>query len=141
MLAWVADGVARDGQRPSGRAVGPADFGSGLALEDLDSDEDESDDEPAGPLPPVLRFNQSHAAEKYARLREVLKLAPDTDLADWIGGLNRRMGLPRGLADMGVAAEALSAVAEAAARDHLNATNPRPATAADYRAILGAAMG
>jgi alcohol dehydrogenase class IV len=87
-------------------------------------------------LPAVLRFNASHAGAKYARLRAAAGLAPDADLAGWAADLAARLGLPRGLRAMGLGEADLPALAEAAAGDHLSETNPRPATAADYRRLL-----
>ncbi len=89
-------------------------------------------------LPAVLRFNADHAAEGYDRLA---KAVGADDLADWVEGLNRRLDLPTGLREMGVAETDLPALAADAAADHLSETNPRPATAADYEAILRTAMG
>ncbi|HEY5795373.1 MAG TPA: iron-containing alcohol dehydrogenase [Bosea sp. (in: a-proteobacteria)] len=87
-------------------------------------------------LPAVLRFNASHAQEKYAEIRRVLGLADDADLAEWLAGLTKRLGLPATLTDMGVPRSVVPAIAEAATKDHSSATNPRPATAADYAAML-----
>ena len=92
-------------------------------------------------LPAVLRFNEGHCGDKYARLRAALGLAAEADLADWVAALSRRLGLPSDLGAMGVKRADLPNIAAAAARDHLNATNPRPATAADYGVILDEAMG
>ncbi len=92
-------------------------------------------------LPAVLRFNQSHAGERYAELRRVIGLDEGADLADWAAGLGARIGLPAGLAEMGVEANTLPAFAAAAAKTPLSLTNPRPATAADYEAMLEDSMG
>ncbi len=92
-------------------------------------------------LPAVLRFNQSHAGDRYAELRRVIGLDEGADLADWAAGLSARIGLPAGLAEMGVEADTLPAFAAAAAKTHLSLTNPRPATAADYEAMLEGSMG
>jgi alcohol dehydrogenase class IV len=92
-------------------------------------------------LPAVLRFNQSHCGDEYVRLRQAAGLAEGADLADWIEGLNARIGLPTGLAAMGVSADHFPRVAAAAAKTHLGATNPRPAAAADYQAMLAESMG
>ena len=89
-------------------------------------------------LPAVLRFNAEHAAEGYRQLAEAV--GAEEDLTTWVAGLNRRLGLPAGLAEMGVRDSLLPDLAAAAALDHLSETNPRPATAADYEAILRAAM-
>jgi alcohol dehydrogenase class IV len=64
----------------------------------------------------------------------------DASLAAFFAELSAGLGLPRTLAAIGVLPEDLPRVAEAATRDHSSATNPRPCTAADYLALLEAAM-
>jgi alcohol dehydrogenase class IV len=92
-------------------------------------------------LPAVLRFNAvPETAEPFARLREAMALPPGADLAEAVDTLRTRLGLPGRLRDLGVPERLLPAVAEAAASDHLSETNPRPATAADYRRILDEVM-
>jgi alcohol dehydrogenase class IV len=68
-------------------------------------------------------------------------LAEDADLADAITALNARLGLPKGLAEMGLPAELIPDLARAATRDHCAETNPRAASAADYEALFHEAMG
>jgi alcohol dehydrogenase class IV len=87
-------------------------------------------------LPVVLRFNSGHATDKYARMVQALSLPTDCDLAEVFGDLNSRLGLPVTLQDMGVVEDVLPAVAAAAAEDFSARTNPRPATEADYLAML-----
>lgn len=91
-------------------------------------------------LPAVLRFNAPSAEAKYAEIRRVLGLAPDTDLADWIAKLVASLGMPATLTAMGAPRSVIPAIAEAATLDHSSATNPRPATAADYAAMLEASF-
>jgi 4-hydroxybutyrate dehydrogenase len=91
-------------------------------------------------LPAVLRFNESAAPAKYAEIRRVLGLAADADLAGWVAGLTQRLGLPGSLSQMGVPREVLPTIAEAATQDHSSATNARPASAADYLAMLEASF-
>jgi 4-hydroxybutyrate dehydrogenase len=92
-------------------------------------------------LPAVLRFNAPAAAEKYAALRQAFGLPADADLAEAIEALNRRLGLPPGLRAIGVTEEMLPAMVQGAVADHSSASNPRPATAEDYRRLFEDAMG
>jgi 4-hydroxybutyrate dehydrogenase len=90
-------------------------------------------------MPAVLRFNASHVGDKYARLGAVL--GADTDLPEWAAGFNADLGMPSGLAAMGVEADMLPAIADAAMLDHCHATNPRQATREEYLSILQESMG
>lgn len=91
-------------------------------------------------LPAVLRFNAPVTEAKYAEIRRTLGLAPETDLAEWIAALVARLGMPGRLSAMGLPRHVIPHVAEAATLDHSSATNPRPATAADYAAMLEASF-
>lgn len=53
-------------------------------------------------LPHSLAMIAGHADEKFARIRRALGLAPDADLATAISDLNKRIGLPSSLSQMGV---------------------------------------
>jgi len=90
-------------------------------------------------LPYVLEFNAEHSGTKYGTIRQRLGLNPDESLADYIRSLNTRLGMPMTLAQMGVPRECFPTIAKSATEDHSSATNPRPASADDYRAILEAA--
>lgn len=91
-------------------------------------------------LPAVLRFNESHAQEKYRALRGAMGLPEGTDLADAIADLSADLGLPKNLSEMGVPRECLPLMAERAMADHSTATNPRPLTVEDYRRLFEEAM-
>jgi alcohol dehydrogenase class IV len=91
-------------------------------------------------LPAVLRFNAPVAEEKYARLRAVIGLEPGADLAGWVTALNARIGLPGGLAEMGVGEAVLTRVAVHAEEDASTETNPRPVTRQDYERLLVESM-
>jgi alcohol dehydrogenase class IV len=92
-------------------------------------------------LPAVLRFDEPAAPEKFVRLRQVIGLAADADLGAWVADLNARLGLPGGLAAMGVRAEDVPRIAALAAEDPSTETNARRATQADYEELLRASFG
>lgn len=92
-------------------------------------------------LPAVLRFNAGHVGDKYEALAAAMDLPAGTDMAAAIEALNAELGLPANLKEMGLPAEHLPAMVEGALADHSNATNPRPATQADYEALFAEAYG
>lgn len=87
-------------------------------------------------LPEVLEFNAPAVSHRYDALKEAMDLSPEQSLPDAVFALNRRIGLPSGLAGMGVDAAAIERAAPLAEKDHTNSTNPRRASAEDYRAIM-----
>ena len=99
-------------------------------------------------LPAVLRFNAS--AESIVRERRLLRMAQAMGLASCDAGgnalaqaivdMHTRLGLPSGLAAMGVTAALFERVIDGAMADHCHKTNPRLATREDYRAMLDASM-
>jgi alcohol dehydrogenase class IV len=95
-------------------------------------------------LPAVLRFNaaaDSVAAEdRIGRMAQAMGLADGADPAAAVQELNARLGMPKGLADMGVTAAQFEPVIRGALADHCHKTNPREARADDYRAMLDASM-
>lgn len=91
-------------------------------------------------LPAVLRFNRPAVGGRYPRVLAALGLPETADLAEEIAAFNARLGLPPGLAAMGVTEDLLPGLAPAAAGDATSRTNPRPATAEDYRGLLEAAL-
>lgn len=56
-----------------------------------------------------------------------------------IEALNKRIGMPSGLREMGVTESMMEAVSHAALHDHCHAANPRRATQAEYLEIMHAA--
>jgi hypothetical protein len=89
-------------------------------------------------LPHVLRFNAAEIAGVLPALAAAMELAGASagDVAAAITARNAAIGLPAGLAEMGIDAAALPAVAAAALRDHHHLTNPRRATEAEYLRLL-----
>ena len=91
-------------------------------------------------LPSVLRFHDGHAAEKYERLRAVMGLSANADLAKAIEELNAAIGLPSGLSKMGLKAEHIPGMIPYAMSDLAHFGNPRKPAAEDYTALFQAAM-
>ena len=92
-------------------------------------------------LPAVLRFNANHVGDKYDRLRDAMGLTAGADVAEAIEALNRRIGMPANLREMGVTDEVLPRMIEGAVVDHCNASNPRPTNASAYERLFAEAMG
>jgi hypothetical protein len=95
-------------------------------------------------LPAVIRFNAQAESmrqeRRLDRMAQAVGVPRGDDLPDAIGALNRRLGLPAGLAALGVAREWFDRIIEGALADHCHKTNPRIASAGDYRAMLEASM-
>jgi alcohol dehydrogenase class IV len=101
-------------------------------------------------LPAVIRFNAAadsmRREQRLARMAHAMGLPPGADHEDGeavaraVTEMNARLGLPPGLAAMGVGEELFERVIEAALVDHCHATNPRLATREDYRAMLEESM-
>lgn len=99
-------------------------------------------------LPHVIRFNAEADPEPYRDIAVSLGVAdpgaPAAEaahaLADRIDQLARDVGVPRGLAEIGVREENLSTLAKTALQDACMSTNPRAADEAQMHALFLAAM-
>ncbi|AVT05795.1 iron-containing alcohol dehydrogenase [Paracidovorax avenae] len=95
-------------------------------------------------LPAVVRFNAQDEAvrrdRRLERMAQAMGLASADDIPDAIRDMSARLGLPTGLAAMGVGEEVWDGVIRGAMADHCHKTNPREATVDDYRAMLEASM-
>jgi hypothetical protein len=99
-------------------------------------------------LPAVVLFNApAESIQKEQRLQRMAHAigigscdAKGTELAEAIRALNARLGLPNGLAAMGVTHDLFERVIDGAMADHCHKTNPRIATRDDYRQMLEASM-
>ena len=95
-------------------------------------------------LPAVITFNQSEVSmqkgKKLDRLAQAMGLGQGAEVAPAIKAMNQRLGLPPGLAAMGVKEEMFSKIVDGAMADHCHKTNPRIATAEDYVSLLRQSM-
>lgn len=95
-------------------------------------------------LPAVLRFNagaESVARERRLdRMARAMGLGSGGDLPDAVREMNVRLGLPNGLAAMGVEPALFDRIISGALADHCHKTNPRLASAEDYRQMLEASL-
>ncbi len=91
-------------------------------------------------LPHILRFNKDHAVNSIKRIRLAAAIPDRQETHDWMREFVAAIGLPLTLGELGVDPDLLPDIAGKASRDHLSATNPRPAAAGDYLTLLKAAM-
>jgi 4-hydroxybutyrate dehydrogenase len=91
-------------------------------------------------LPAVVRFNaQAPSVQKDRRLDRMahaMGLRSGSDIPDAIRDMNARLGLPSGLAAMGVQHESFDKIIQGALADHCHKTNPREASREDYVQML-----
>jgi len=93
-------------------------------------------------LPAVVAFNAQtdsmRREQRLDRMAQAMGLTSGSDVGDALRDMSARLGLPSGLAAMGVTADVHDAVIAGALADHCHKTNPRTASADDYRELLHA---
>jgi len=91
-------------------------------------------------LPAVIAFNAEADSvkqeQRLQRMAHAMGVASASDVGDAIKDMNARLGLPRGLAEVGVKEEMFDHIIAGALADHCHKTNPRLASADDYRRML-----
>jgi alcohol dehydrogenase class IV len=91
-------------------------------------------------LPAVLAFNGESASvrseSRMDRMAQAMGLQSGHDIGLAIRDMNARLGLPDGLAALGVQTDEFERVIDGALADHCHKTNPRLASADDYMAML-----
>ncbi len=90
-------------------------------------------------LPHVVAFNLGWLTQKWPAIARQAGWPEASDPFEALDALNRRIGLPSRLSDIGVARADLEAVAAAAMQDNAHKTNPRPMQSADYLNLLQSA--
>ena len=95
-------------------------------------------------LPAVVAFNAEAETvrrdRRLERMAHAMGLGSATDIGPAIRDMNARLGLPSGLAEMGVTRAQFDQIITGALADHCHKTNPRLATAEDYIVMLDASM-
>ena len=95
-------------------------------------------------LPAVIGFNASVESmqkdRRLERMSRAMGLASSADMQEAIRDMNARLGLPRGLGEMGVQADAFGKIIAGALADHCHKTNPRLASSDDYADMLEKSM-
>ena len=100
-------------------------------------------------LPHVIRFNAAVAPDRFVPLAQAAGLAvtpgmPAEEagymLADRVRAIADELGIPRGLAEIGVEPGSVPTLATNALADACLATNPRPVSQADLAALFHAAL-
>jgi alcohol dehydrogenase len=92
-------------------------------------------------LPIVAEFNVRAAPDRYAIVARALGgLHGPRGVPGALRALGARLGLPRGLGELGVERSALPALVDGALADMCMTTNPRPMTGADVLALYERAL-
>lgn len=95
-------------------------------------------------LPAVVRFNAQadsvKAEKRLERMAHAMGLQSASDIASAIRDMCARLGLPTGLAAMGVERGWYERIIDGAIKDHCHKTNPRIASAEEYAALLDESM-
>lgn len=95
-------------------------------------------------LPAVLAFNADCSSvrdeDKLNRLATAMGLRSGAEVAASVRTMTESLGLPTGLAQLGVTPEMFPAIIKGALKDHSHKTNPREASEGDYLAMLEASL-
>ncbi len=99
-------------------------------------------------LPAVIRFNAAadsvRREHRLQRMAQAMGLgacgADGAELAQAVQALNHRLGLPCGLAALGVSEQDFDRIIDGAMVDHCHKMNPREASREDYRELLRQSM-
>ena len=95
-------------------------------------------------LPAVIAFNEAAASvreeDKLDRMAKAMGLASGAEVGPSVRAMTERLGLPTGLAQLGVTRAMFPDIVRGALKDHSHRTNPRVASDADYEAMLEASL-
>ena len=95
-------------------------------------------------LPAVVRFNAPvesiQKERRLERMAHAMGLQSGSDIPEAIKDMNARLGLPNGLAALGVQRDWFDKIIKGALADHCHKTNPRIASVQDYEEMLAASL-
>jgi 4-hydroxybutyrate dehydrogenase len=95
-------------------------------------------------LPAVIEFNKESASvrdeNKLERMAKAMGVGSGSEVTYALRAMTKRLGLPTGLAELGVTREMFPQIIKGALKDHSHKTNPRVASEDDYRAMLEASL-
>ncbi|GJH03362.1 iron-containing alcohol dehydrogenase [Paraburkholderia terrae] len=95
-------------------------------------------------LPAVIEFNKESASvrdeNKLERMAKAMGVGSGSEVTYALRAMTKRLGLPTGLAELGVTREMFRQIIKGALKDHSHKTNPRVASEDDYRAMLEASL-
>jgi 4-hydroxybutyrate dehydrogenase len=95
-------------------------------------------------LPAVIEFNRGTPSLREQacldRMAQAMSLDDPDKIPAAVREMNRRIGLPNGLAALGVEQSLFVEIVSRALADHCHKTNPRIATENDYRMLLEASL-
>jgi len=95
-------------------------------------------------LPAIIEFNKDAESvikeRKLARIAHAMQLANEAYIGPAIKDMSKRLGLPSGLAELGVTADMYPKFIQGALADHSHKTNPRVASEDDYARMLTQSM-
>jgi len=95
-------------------------------------------------MPLIVEFNAPaktmQTEQKLMRMAQAMNLGAGDTVVEALNSMNERLGMPSGLREMGVSETQFDQIISGAMKDHCHSTNPRIATATEYRNILTAAL-
>ena len=95
-------------------------------------------------LPSVVKFNQEASSvikdNRIFRMARAIGLKSASDIIPALLEMNKKLGLPSGLKELGVQQEMFPKIIDGALKDHCHLMNPRLASVEDYENILNESM-
>ena len=95
-------------------------------------------------LPAVVTFNSEAESvrkeQRLQRMAQAMGLQSGSDIPEAVRDMNARLGLPSGLAEMGVQRDWYDRIVAGALADHCHKTNPRIASREEYEELLASSM-